>query len=242
MTYDCFCFFNELDLLEIRLNILDSSVDYFVLGESTQTFSGKSKPLYYQENKERFAKWGDKIIHVVIPELVSSNPFERAGFQKDYLRTALSHCNDEDIVYFGDVDEIWKPQDEEGNLKQLNYSYYLNNRSSEEWIGTVVSKYKNIRDFNAMRANHSVVLEDGGWHFTNQGGYEQVLKKLDAYDHQEFNNDEVKSQLKERMEEGKDYVGRGTDWQGRPFEFRVDESELPKYLVTNKQKWIKLFR
>jgi len=42
-VYDCFTFFNELDLLEIRLNILDPYVDYFVIHESTETFSGKSK-------------------------------------------------------------------------------------------------------------------------------------------------------------------------------------------------------
>ncbi len=46
MTYDCFTLFNELDLLEIRLSILDEYVDYFVLCESVETFSGKRKPLY----------------------------------------------------------------------------------------------------------------------------------------------------------------------------------------------------
>ena len=50
--YDCFLFFNELDLLEIRLNVLNDYVDYFVLVEATQTFTNKDKPLYYKENKE----------------------------------------------------------------------------------------------------------------------------------------------------------------------------------------------
>ena len=61
MIYDCFTFFNELDLLEIRLNILDEYTDYFVIGESYETFSGLKKPLYYYENRERFEKWNDKI-------------------------------------------------------------------------------------------------------------------------------------------------------------------------------------
>ena len=51
-VYDTFLFFNELDLLEIRLNILDDYVDYFVLCEANQTFSGKDKKLYYKENKK----------------------------------------------------------------------------------------------------------------------------------------------------------------------------------------------
>lgn len=66
--YDVFTFFNELDLLEIRLNILDPYVDYFVIVEATETFSGYPKPLYYEENKERFKKWKDKIIHYVIDD------------------------------------------------------------------------------------------------------------------------------------------------------------------------------
>ena len=55
--YDCFPFFNELDLLEIRLNYLDPVVDYFVLCESRVTFSGISKNLFYEDNKEDSKKY-----------------------------------------------------------------------------------------------------------------------------------------------------------------------------------------
>ena len=60
--YDCFNFFNELDILEMRLNILYDYVDYFVIVESTVTHSGQPKPFYLEENKERFSKFWDKII------------------------------------------------------------------------------------------------------------------------------------------------------------------------------------
>ena len=53
--FDTFLFLNELDLLEIRLNILDSYVDYFIINESPKTFSGKSKPLYYEDNNSEMA-------------------------------------------------------------------------------------------------------------------------------------------------------------------------------------------
>jgi beta-1,4-mannosyl-glycoprotein beta-1,4-N-acetylglucosaminyltransferase len=66
--YDTFMFFNELDLLEIRLNILDPYVDYFVISEATITFSGKSKPLYYLENRTRFKKFEHKIIHNIVDD------------------------------------------------------------------------------------------------------------------------------------------------------------------------------
>jgi beta-1,4-mannosyl-glycoprotein beta-1,4-N-acetylglucosaminyltransferase len=247
MIYDCFNFFNELDILEIRLNILDEYVDFFVLGESEQTFSNKTKPLFYQQNKERFKKWEHKIIHIVHPNTNITNSFEIAGFQKDNLKTGLKDASENDIIYFGDVDEIWKPKnigDDVYNLKQLNYCYYLNNRSSEEWVGTIVSKYKNIKNnsLNYYRANHVNELDDGGWHFTNMGGAEQILKKIDSYDHQEFNNDFHKSQIKHRIDNNLDYVGRSVDWLGKPFVFKVETDYLPSFLKDNKDKYLHLFK
>lgn len=241
MVYDAFCFFNELDLLELRLNILDPYVDKFVICESTETFSGQSKPLYFKENEDRFDKWKDKIIHIVAPKFETDSAFERAAYQKDFIRTVLL-AEPDDTIYYGDLDEIWKPQTEEGKLKQLNYCYYLNMRSSEEWQGTVVSKYKNLRNLNEMRADHSRILEDGGWHFTNMGGAEQVKKKLEAYDHQEFNQQSIKDNIEEKIANGQDYVGRRVDWQGKPFSFWVDEVDLPQYLLDNRKQYAIYFK
>jgi beta-1,4-mannosyl-glycoprotein beta-1,4-N-acetylglucosaminyltransferase len=70
LVYNAFIFFNELPQLEIRLNELDSVVDYFILSESTFTHSGKPKPLFYEEHKyeERFKKFEHKIIHQIITD------------------------------------------------------------------------------------------------------------------------------------------------------------------------------
>lgn len=250
-VYDCFMFFNELDLLEIRLNILDPHVNFFILGESTETFSGKPKPLFYAENSERFKKWHKKILHVVIPTFETNNSFERAGYQKDYLRKVLKQSpspSPNDLVYFGDLDEIWIPQqirnDRVYNLRQLNYSYYLNNRSSEQWVGTIVGRYKSFKDsdFNTLRATHTNELDNGGWHFSNMGGPEQIKKKLEAYDHQEYNTLENLTLIEDRMKDGEDYVGRSVDWQGKPFVFHTSEVDLPQYLLDNKEKYKHLFK
>ena len=61
--YDCFIFFNELELLELRLRELQSCVDFFVICEAPVTFRGKQKPLYYLENQSRFLEFKEKIIH-----------------------------------------------------------------------------------------------------------------------------------------------------------------------------------
>lgn len=253
-TYDCFMFFNELDLLEARFNILDKHVDHFVLCESRQTFSGREKPLYFLENSGRFAKWMPKIIHLVAPDINTENSFDRAFHQKEFLKTGLKDAQDDDIVYYGDLDEIWKPvsnvslacmpDDRVFNLRQLNYCYYLNNRSSEEWVGTILGRYKVIKNglLRDFRANHEHILEDRGWHFTNMGGPDQIRKKLESYDHQEFNHSELKDDIERKIAEGEDYVGRSHDWKGKPFQFWVDESELPQYLLDNKEKYAKYFK
>lgn len=66
-VYDCFSFHNELELLKVRLQMLEPHVDYFVIVESEETFSGKKKDLEYWKNRDLFSSWNRKIIHFVVP-------------------------------------------------------------------------------------------------------------------------------------------------------------------------------
>ena len=66
--YDGFLFFNELDLLEIRLNTLNDVIDHFIIVESSVTHSGKSKPFIFEENKNKFTKFLPKIIYIKITD------------------------------------------------------------------------------------------------------------------------------------------------------------------------------
>ena len=61
---DCFIFYNELDLLTYRLNLLNNIVDYFIIVESTHTFIGKEKICFFSENKHLFENFTNKIIHI----------------------------------------------------------------------------------------------------------------------------------------------------------------------------------
>ena len=70
---DCFIFYNELQLLLFRLEELYEIVDYFVLVESTVTFTGNAKPLYFEQHKELFHKYIDKIIHIVEEDKLQTN-------------------------------------------------------------------------------------------------------------------------------------------------------------------------
>lgn len=252
MIFDCFTFFNELDLLELRFEILNDYVDHFILVESHQTFSGQPKPLYYEENKERFAKWNDKIIHIVVPniEVHDGNLFKRHYLCYEAIESYLiDTAKDDDVAFCSDLDEIWKPQiltqmdDKPHSLIQHNYSYYLNYLSNEEWTGSLMTQVKNLFiGFNKLnRTAKPFVLHDGGWHFSNQGGVEQIIKKLEAYDH----SNEVLPMLskyegygiKDRMDKGLDFLGREYNYQGVPYTFTVSEEQWPQYLKDNKDKW-----
>lgn len=118
MIYDCFIVFNELDLLEIRLNLLKDVVDKFVVVEGVLTHTGKPKPLYFNDNKSRFVAFADKIIHVIVDDFPSpptdyteqQASWMREDFQRNAILRGLTDANADDIVIVGDVDEIPRPE------------------------------------------------------------------------------------------------------------------------------------
>ena len=111
MIFDCVPFFNELDILKLRMEILDPYVDYFVLEESTVTFSGEDKKMIFAQNRQLFDKFKDKIRYVAVTDSPMSGvtTHERDKYQKNQLIRALSDCRSEDIIIFSDVDEIPNP-------------------------------------------------------------------------------------------------------------------------------------
>lgn len=113
MIYDCFPFFNELDLLEIRLHELDPVVDRFVLIEATRTFQKQPKPLFYADNRERFARFHDKIVHVVVdryPNFFAKfrlpTAWDYDNHQKNQVARGLVDCRPNDTIIISDLDEI----------------------------------------------------------------------------------------------------------------------------------------
>lgn len=126
MIVDIFSFAGELDLLELRLNILNEVVDEFIICEGQETTAGNPKPLFFKENMERYKKWWPKIGYHVFPPYTDPilNTFaanylpipqeqhwwHREFIQKESMRYALSHLKDDDIVMISDVDEIPSPE------------------------------------------------------------------------------------------------------------------------------------
>lgn len=188
MVYDCFQFFNELDILKLRMSILNEVVDYFVIAESTVTFSGEKKPLYFSENINMFKKFKNKVIHIVIDDTPDTEAFGRDVFQKNAVKRGLLNCKDEDIIIFSDVDEIPNPLVISKILKKFNnqiiyhmaqemYYCYLNykeisgellsytgefeNVKERKWLGSKICSYEMIKNIEIGDLRHPSTKEKG---------------------------------------------------------------------------------
>ena len=154
-VFDGFLFFNELDLLEIRLNELSDVVDVFVICESPVTFTGKPKPLHYHENRARFAPWADRIVHIVADEVATvpegASAWEREVAQRNAIARGFLAATPSDFVMFSDVDEIPSARALGRILDEVEagretgdafifiqdfFAYRLNWRADRDWTGT----------------------------------------------------------------------------------------------------------
>jgi beta-1,4-mannosyl-glycoprotein beta-1,4-N-acetylglucosaminyltransferase len=196
---DCFPFFQELDLLELRLRTLDSIVDRFVISEALTTHTGLPKPLYFSEHRERFARWNDRIIHLVDREQPDAEAWINEWRQRDLLATALTDLDPDDLVVMGDVDEIPAPEllavrPAPGELvifEQVLSLYAVNLRRRDLWLGTRAFRAGDFSRWGSMHAirmitDNATVARNGGWHLTYLGDRETTLIKLQATPHVEY--------------------------------------------------------
>jgi beta-1,4-mannosyl-glycoprotein beta-1,4-N-acetylglucosaminyltransferase len=164
-------FYNEIDLLKYRLNILKDVVDYVVIVESNHTFVGNEKILYFDELKKEFPSYNnDRIIHVILddfpykaPDIQLSRDFTgqqwvNERFQRNCIKRGLeqiSELENEDIIVVTDLDEIPDPRTlqkiKNGGIEvSINYMemkmYYYNLNTIHENIWTLgfLCKYEEL--------------------------------------------------------------------------------------------------
>ncbi len=170
---DCFIYYNELDLLNYRLHILNEQVDYFVLVESTHTHSGKEKELIYENNKEMFQSFHHKIIHVIVDDFPykypninydnksdNSDSWHNERFQRNCIVRGIEKLslNDDDVIIISDLDEIPDPytlQKIKNNeisitLNALNMNFYYYNLNSKKEMMWNFSKILLYKYFNEL--------------------------------------------------------------------------------------------
>lgn len=217
--FDCFTFFNELDLLEFRLKLLDEYVDFFVIAESNITFSGNTKEYNFENNRQRFAAWEKKIIYLPVTQTTEGLTFNKDQAthdtsngswtleyqQRNALQSAANHINDDDLVIIGDIDEMPDP----AILKKINpaktpvtlsmrfHNYYMNCRNSkhEKWgnTGNICTGFyfkNNLPQDIRTNRDNLPIIKKAGWHFTYLGGIEKIKYKIQSFAHTEYNKPE----------------------------------------------------
>jgi len=159
-TYDCFCYYNEDMLLDLRLRTLWDVVDVFVIVESTYTTSGRNKPLNF--DPLRFKRFEAKIRYVSIDECPGGtlDPWANERYQRNQIKRGLYDAAPRDRILVSDLDEIPEPaaihsysgDKLRGDFQQRYYSYYLNNLLVEPerervWVGSKITLYKHFVNF-----------------------------------------------------------------------------------------------
>lgn len=261
--YDCITFFNELDILEIRMNILDPYVDFFVINESPYTFTGNSKALFFEKNKERFKNFEHKIIHNIFTENnLEWNQWARGLAQKGgVLGNLITELKDEDVIIYSDADEfpdfksfdfnkIYDPDHLFICMQDLYY-YYLNtlqlsSGQSNFWRGSRFSSWKLLKrnsidefrsydsSFHKCCQSQIRYISNAGWHFSYIGGIDSIKYKLNSYEHTELNTPTVVNNLENNIKELKDPFFRG-NFQIVPT--NITYKTHPSYIVENQNKY-----
>lgn len=159
MIYDCFLYYDEDMLLELRLNVLNDYVDKFVIVESTHSFTGQPVELHFDINK--YLQFKDKIIYVVFDEQPAEGSWTNEARTRNAIMRGLEGAKDDDVVIISDVDEIIHPE-AIGKysplylcsvLHQTFYNYQFNlqvfNGDGKPRICPAprITSYKNLRTF-----------------------------------------------------------------------------------------------
>ena len=268
MIYDCFSYWDEDLLLDLRLNILNNYVDYFVIIEGSKTWQNNPKKFKFDFNK--YQKFLDKIIYIKVEDLPDGkDPYLRENHQRNCISRGLVNSKPSDLIMISDLDEIpnpdvikkFNPQMRYAAFKQRNFNYKLNLLSSKNphWIGTRIclNKYLNspqwLRELkfkkrpfwrlDKLRLNN--IINDGGWHFCNLKKPEQLLYKYknlcETNDPINFNERIDKKYLS--LDSINKMITEKKDIIGRNHNYKkvsIDKS-FPSYLIdniSNYKEWI----
>jgi len=168
-VYDCFCYFNEDMLLQLRLETLWDYVDYFVISEASYSHTGIDRDVNF--DRKKFSKYMSKIRYVRLDERPKGeNDFwKNENFIRNNIINGLFDAEPDDLILISDLDEIPNPENIflydpdkylRGDFCQNYYSYFFNNYwlgdvdkkgrlipNSNIWLGSKITTYHNLMNF-----------------------------------------------------------------------------------------------
>ena len=239
MIIDCFPYFNEKELLELRYNVLKDHVDYFFIADANHTHKGEPKEFTCVETMKELGIPSDQmqVFHVEVPNAQQvQDPWIRERAQRDALSVPLQMMPPDTIFISSDCDEITNPaaipairkacEEEYVKVKRLSMSMFYGRADTQlvdpegnpfNWVSPVVDTVKGLKEFGtlselrAAQDNFVIGNLDSGWHFSWMGDNDKQLEKLKSFAHQEFNIPQV-----QEMVENFEAKPGNTDMLGRP--------------------------
>jgi len=264
---DCFSYFDEDLILDIRLDTLFNYVDKFIICEATLDHAGNEKKLNFDIKK--FKKFEKKIIYVLVEDTLDSVKKAHIGqnslverHQRNSIMKGLKNSNDNDLVIISDVDEIpdlnklnlFNKKNRYGVFCQKKFDYKLNllNETEGDWFGSKICLKKNLKSPQWLRdlkfkkypfwridkIRDLQIIKDGGWHFSYLQSPESLLKKIASFSHGEHNIPEFANS--KNIEE-KIKMQKNIFNLGFSYKKIEIDNTFPKYIVANKEKlkqWI----
>jgi beta-1,4-mannosyl-glycoprotein beta-1,4-N-acetylglucosaminyltransferase len=198
--FDCFSYLDEDLLLNLRLNILNDYVNYFVIIEGNKTWQNNPKDFQFDINK--FIKFKDKIIYIKVTDLPDGDdPYRRENFQRNCILRGIKNAKEDDLIMISDLDEIpnpekiscFKKEKRYAAFKQKHFYYKLNLQSEKNpfWIGSRICvkrylkspqwlrelKFKKRPFWRIDKYRLNNIIDNGGWHFCNLKHPKELLFK-----------------------------------------------------------------
>jgi hypothetical protein len=262
-VYDCFTFFNELDLLELRLTECYDSADYFVIAEANKTFSGNTKPFILEENWDRYKQFHDKIIYVKVDDMPDgSDAWAREYHQRNALARGLKTATDNDVLVLTDCDEVLRPRTLDILRNDTQHSIwicrhpmfyfkanYLMVSPRSYHVNPIAILKKNLNTFQALR-NHMVgwayqmpddyntndvmTIQHSGWHFTYFGDTQHAATKLLNFAHTESQHWASKIDVNEILARK---GGIDPNNIAEQFEYIQIDDYFPETIRQNPERW-----
>jgi Glycosyltransferase family 17 len=259
-TYDCFTFFNELDVLEMRLQEGWNTVDTFVIAEANMSHSGKPKEYILLDNWERFKPYADKIRRVQVDDFPDTpDSWVREKFQRWALGRGLEDRAPEDIIIISDLDEIPRAEmidmikEDENNYDRyilcipmfqykVNYMKIYDIAKQPNIMvvrGRAFTNAQQEREFTfpwVQKPNDLVFVDHGGWHFTYFGDDKNAITKIQNFAHTE-------TDTKEMIERHdieffvKNKCGHHGPTHPERFEYVKVDDYFPECITSNLDKW-----
>jgi beta-1,4-mannosyl-glycoprotein beta-1,4-N-acetylglucosaminyltransferase len=259
-VFDCITFFNENFITNLRFEILDPVVDFFVICESIYDHKGNKKKVNFKLKNSKFKR---KIIHIIVKDKFSksTSPWKNQALQREKIFDGLKNSKENDFIMFSDPDEIPNPhllknfflRKKYGIFLQKHFVYKINllNQYENPWEGTRIARKKDLSSIDYMRQKvlsknlkysfwridkerNIETFNNGGWHFNNLMSPKNISLKIRTFAHSEYNKKIFFDPIiiKKKIKERKDLFNRGRTYK----KISINKNNYPTFIFNSLNK------